>query len=67
MQSSRGMIKLIEVIQIKIIIKGKINDNIKDLYFKSGCKPILWKKSYVKVVNNRRDLYNRPRNCCEKH
>ena len=29
--------------------------------------PKLWRKSYVKVVNNKRNLYNRPENCCEKH
>ena len=34
MQSSKGMIKLIIVIEVKIIIKGKIIDNIMDIYLK---------------------------------
>ena len=66
-QSSKGMIKLIKVIRVKIIIKGRLNNNMMDIYFKSGIMPILWRKSYVKVVNDRRNLYNRPQNYCEKH
>ena len=67
MQLSIGMIKLIKTIQVKIIIKGKISKNIMDIYFKIGCMPLLWRKYYIKVVNNRRDLYNRKQNCREKH
>ena len=61
-QSSRRMIKLIKVIQVKNIIKGKINNIILDIYFKSGCMTILWRKIYVKVVNESDN-----QDCCEKH
>ena len=66
MQSSKGMVKLIRVIQVKIIIKGKIWSNKMDISFRTGSMPILWRKSYVIVVNNRSNLYNRPENRCEK-
>ena len=36
MQKSRGEIKLIKIFEVKIIIKGRINKNIMDMYFKSG-------------------------------
>ena len=62
MQSSEGMIKFLRITQVKIKIQGKNYNNITDIYFKSGCMPVLWKKFYVK---------NRPQkfiqNCCEKH
>ena len=45
MQKSRGENKLIKKIEVKIIIEGGINKNIIDIYFKSGCMPILWKKN----------------------
>ena len=62
MQSSNGMIRLVKVIQVKISINGKFCNNIMDIFFKSGCMPILWRKFYVKILN---DI--RPQNCCEKH
>ena len=43
MQKSRGEIKFIKLIEVKIIIEGRIYKNIMDMYFKSGCMPILWK------------------------
>ena len=67
MQSSRGMIKLIRIIHVKIIIEGKICNNIMDIYFKTGCMPVLWRKFYVSDINKRYNLYNRPQNRFEKH
>ena len=43
-QSSKGIIKLIRVFQVEIILEGKIFISILDMYFKSSCMPILWKK-----------------------
>ena len=68
MQSSKGMIKFIRVVQVKVILEGKFYKNIKDIYFKSGCMPILWKKFYIKITNDRNDKAKRfIQNCCEKH
>ena len=43
MRKSRGEIKAIEIIEVKIIIEGRIYKSVIDMYFKSGCMPILWK------------------------
>ena len=67
MQKSRGEIKLIETIEVKIIIESISKENILDMYFKSGCMPILWKKNYGQDVNKRRCLYNKHVNRNEKH
>ena len=53
MQKSKGDIKLMRVIQVKIIIEGEIHSNKLDIYLKSGCMPILWRKNFLKVVNDR--------------
>ena len=44
MQKSEGEIRLVNVKEIKIIFEGKISKNIMDMYFKSKCMPLLWKK-----------------------
>ena len=62
MQTSYGISRLVKVIQVKLSINGKICNNEMDIYFKSGCMPILWRKFYVKILNN-----IRLQNCCEKH
>ena len=61
MQKSRGKIKLIKIIEVKIIIEGRIYKSIIDMCFISGCMPILWKRFYEKFVNDRLQ------NCYEKH
>ena len=38
-----------------------------DVYFKSGCMPMLWKKIYGRDVNKKRCLYNKHVNRNEKH
>ena len=67
MQKSRGEIKLIKIIEVKIIIEGRINKIIMDMYFKSGCMPILWENFYGREVNKKRCLYNKQVNRNEKH
>ena len=59
MRKSRDEIKLIKIIEVRIIIEGRINKNIMDMYFKSGCMPILWKQIYGRDVIKRRSLYNK--------
>ena len=52
MQSSKGMIKLITIFELKIIIKGRIYKDVLDLYLKSEVIPILWIKFFMKIENN---------------
>ena len=67
-QSSKGMITRFRVIQVKIMLEGKIKKNIMDIYFKSGCIPILWKKFYTKIINDKKDkAQGFIQNCCGKH
>ena len=67
MQKSRGEIKLIKIIEVKIIIEGRFYKKIMDMYFKSDCMPTLWKKIYGRDVNKRLGLYNKHVNRNEKH
>ena len=55
MQKSRGEIKLIKIFEVKMINEGRIYKNIMDMYFKSGCMPILWKKFYGRNTNVNRN------------
>ena len=66
MQISRSEFKFFKIIEVKILIEGRINKNIMDMYFKSGCLPIIWKKFYGRDVNKRRCLYNKHVNQNEK-
>ena len=43
MQSSKGMIKLIGTIEIKVIIKSRIYENVLNLHLECEKNPILWK------------------------
>ena len=67
MQKPRGEIKLIKIFEVKIIIEGRNYKNIVDMFFKSGCIPLLWKKIYGRDVNKRRFLYIKHVNRNEKH
>ena len=53
MQSSQGMCKFIRLIELKIIIEGEIYDNVINIYLKSENIPILWKKIFLKIANDR--------------
>ena len=59
MQKSRGEIKLIKIIEVEIIIEGRINKNIKDMYFKSEGMPVFWRKCYGRDINTRRCLHSK--------
>ena len=67
LQKSRGEIELIKINEVKIIFEGRIIKNIMDMYFKSGCMPLSWKKYYGRDVNKRRCLYNNHVNRNGKH
>ena len=71
MQSSGGMIKLIRIIELKIVIKKRLYKHVLDLDLKSENNPTLWKKFIMKTSNDRDNLYNRPKgyiqHCREKH
>ena len=67
MQLSKGMIKLIRIIELKIIIKRRIYKNVLDLDLECENNPILWRKYYMKIVNDRPKRYIqhcRERNFC---
>ena len=51
MQKSRGEVKFIKIIEVKIIIECRIYKNKKDMYFKSECMPVLWRKCYGRDIN----------------
>ena len=67
MQKSRGEIEPNKIFEVKIIIEGRIIKNIMDMYFKTGCMPISWKKFQRRDVSKRRCLYNKYVNRDEKH
>ena len=73
MQSSGGSCIFIRIIELKSILEGRIynNDNIIKILLGYGKVPVLWRKFFLKVVNDIENLYNRPnrmlQHCYEKH
>ena len=71
MQSLKGMINLVRIIELKIVIKRIIFENVLDYSLNCEKNPILWKKFLMKIANNRNNLYNRPesfiQHCSVKH
>ena len=65
MQLSKVKINFIRIIELKIEIKRKINENVLDLYVECGKKPTLWKKNFMKIVNNKLQRFFQ--NCTVKH
>ena len=65
MQTSQGSRKLLKIIEVKVIIKGVVRENISDLFLKSVNIPILWKKHYSKISFNKYNKHNE--DCREKH
>ena len=53
MQSSKGICKFIKIIQLKIIIDGKVYKNLTDIYLRCDNIPTLWKKFFVRIANER--------------
>ena len=66
MQKTRGEIKHNIIIEVKIIIEGRICKNMMDMYFESGSMPILWRRNYGLDVNKRGCLYIKHVNRNEK-
>ena len=65
MQSSKGKIKLIRVIQVIIIIESRIHNNISlDFRLEFENIPIIWKKIFMRIVKNRQQKFFQK--CCEK-
>ena len=66
LQSSKGMIKLIRIIQVKIVIESRIH-NIISLDFRLQIENnlMLWKKNFMRIVKSRQQRFIQ--NCCEKH
>ena len=53
------MYKFIRLIELKIIIQGRISKNDVNAYLKCDNVPILWKKYFVKTANGRECVTNR--------
>ena len=53
MQSSKSICKFNRIIQLKIIIEGKIYKNLTDIYLRCENIPILWRKIFVRIANER--------------
>ena len=64
LQSSKGMIKFIEIIEIKIIIKGRIYKGVLDNFLERENNPILWKNFFMKNVSDRQKRFIQ--NCRER-
>ena len=68
MQSSKGLCEFIRIIELKIIIQGRIYNNIINIYLRSEKIPILSKKFCVKIANKRDNgLKSVNQQCCERH
>ena len=53
MQTTKGRYKFIRILQLKIIIQGKIYKNLTDIYLRCENIPILWRKIFVRIANER--------------
>ena len=56
MQSSDGMCKVIRIIELKIKIERGFYENVIDLHLKREIIPSLWKKTFIKIANDRDNL-----------
>ena len=64
MQSSNGICKFIRIFHLKSLIEGKISENLTDFYLRCENIPILWKKFFVRIANERA---NRIKSCSEQY
>ena len=56
MQSSKGMNNFVEIVKLKIIIKGRIYNETNNC-MKRGAVLVLWRKFLLKIVENRPDRF----------
>ena len=63
LRSSKDTFEIIRIIQLKIILNCRIYTDVIDLnfYLRSEKFPILWKKIFIKIANDRENLYNTPK------
>ena len=53
MQLSKGICKFVRIIQLKSIIEGKVYKNSTDIYLRCENIPMLWRKIFVRIANER--------------
>ena len=71
MQSSKGTYRFIRAIELIFIIQGRVYEKVVNTYLRSENIAILWRKSFIKIANDRDDVSNRPKgtiqHCCGTH
>ena len=68
MQSSKRVYKFIRALDLIIIIPGIIYENVENMYLRCDNIPILWKKFFLKIANDREFVSNRfILDCRERH
>ena len=70
MIASQGRYENIKVNKLIIIIEGNISKIIINTYMKCNNIPLLWRKFFLKIANNKHYLYNfcnRPLNVFHRH
>ena len=60
LQSSKGVYNTIRPVELVIIIEGSIYKNVISAFLESDNVPILWKKVFLKIANDRDNVYNGP-------
>ena len=65
MQSSKGMIIFIRILELTIRIKRRIHKNIMNAYLNCDKVPILWKKHYARIRHDR--YYEHKQHCRESY
>ena len=71
MQSSEGMCEFFRLLELKIIIEGKIYKKFLNVYLKSESVPMLGRNFFIKIANDIDNVYNGSKtfiqHCCERH
>ena len=71
MQSSKGEYNTIRPVELVIIIEGSIYENVISAYLECDNVPIIWKIVFLKIANDRDNVYNGPntfnQHRCERH
>ena len=68
MQSSKGVFKFIRALDFIIIIHGIFYKNVENMYLRCDIIPIFWRKTLLKIGNDREFVSNRfILDCRERH